>query len=82
MNGIETLWATVAVQAVANVARGSGGPDGAAGAGHAAGAGRSAAEGRQGTWSAERRGDRIQLEMSMSWDGGHHSWSNGETSSN
>ncbi len=68
-----------------NVARGAagsdsaGGSEGAAGAGNAAGEGRSAAEGRQGTWSAERRGDKIQLEMSMSWGGGHHSWTNGET---
>src|SRR5436305_2633249 len=62
-----------------NVARGAGGSDGDAGAGRAAGEGRSSAEGRQGTWSAERRGDKIQLEMSMSWGGGHHTWTNGET---
>ncbi|MBW8878409.1 MAG: M56 family metallopeptidase [Acidobacteria bacterium] len=68
-----------------NVARGAAGSEGSAGsdaavgAGHAAGEGRSSAEGRQGTWSTERRGDKIQLEMSMSWDGGHHRWTNGET---
>jgi beta-lactamase regulating signal transducer with metallopeptidase domain len=37
------------------------------------------ADGHRGTWTAERRGDRIQLEMSMSWDGGRHRWMNGET---
>jgi beta-lactamase regulating signal transducer with metallopeptidase domain len=62
-----------------NVARGSEGSGSAAGTGHSAGEGRSAAEGHQGTWSAERRGDKVQLEMSMSWDGGHHRWTNGET---
>jgi Zn-dependent protease with chaperone function len=38
-----------------------------------------AAESRQGTWSAERKGDKVDLEMSMSWGGGHHRWSMGET---
>ncbi|MFY9821211.1 MAG: M56 family metallopeptidase [Thermoanaerobaculia bacterium] len=37
------------------------------------------ADSRQGTWSAERKGDKVDLEMSMSWGGGHHRWSNGET---
>jgi bla regulator protein blaR1 len=36
------------------------------------------ADGHRGTWSAERRGNQIQLEMSMSWNGGHHRWSHSE----
>jgi hypothetical protein len=39
------------------------------------------ADGHRGTWTAERRGKEIQLEMTMSWsgNGSHHRWSNGET---
>ena len=37
------------------------------------------ADGRRGTWSVERRGKEIQLEMTMSWRGGRHRWSHGTT---
>jgi beta-lactamase regulating signal transducer with metallopeptidase domain len=37
------------------------------------------ADGHRGTWTAERQGDRIKLEMTMSWGGGRHRWMNGET---
>ncbi|HEX4964734.1 MAG TPA: M56 family metallopeptidase [Thermoanaerobaculia bacterium] len=61
-----------------NVARGTAGPNEPAGGGREAAA--ASSQGREGTWSATRKGDRVQLEMSMSWSGGghHHSWSNGE----
>ena len=39
------------------------------------------ADGRRGTWTAVRRGNQIQLEMTMSWsgNGSRHRWTNGET---
>jgi bla regulator protein blaR1 len=58
-----------------NFARGAASPDSAS----AGGEKQAAVDSRQGTWSAERKGDKIDLEMSMSWGGGHHRWSNGET---
>jgi beta-lactamase regulating signal transducer with metallopeptidase domain len=57
-----------------NFARGAANPDSAS----ASGESHVAVDSRQGTWSAERRGDKVQLTMSMSWGGGHHTWSNGE----
>jgi Zn-dependent protease with chaperone function len=51
----------------------------AAAAGDAVPADAGAGEDRQGTWSAERHGDKIDLETTMSWGGGHHRWQNGET---
>jgi beta-lactamase regulating signal transducer with metallopeptidase domain len=74
-----------------NYARGTASPDSTE-AGHSAGSSTSKSEGKsvgedshgaadshQGTWSAERKGDKVDLEMSMSWGGGHHRWSLGET---
>lgn len=37
------------------------------------------ADSRQGTWTAKREGDKINLQMSMSWGGGRHNWSMGQT---
>jgi beta-lactamase regulating signal transducer with metallopeptidase domain len=58
-----------------NFARGAASPDSAS----ASEESHAPADSRQGTWSAKRMGDKVDLEMSMSWGGGHHRWSTGET---
>ncbi len=62
-----------------NFARGAASPGDMAASASAGEENQAPADSRQGTWSAERKGDKIQLNMSMSWGGGHHTWSNGET---
>ncbi|HSS79405.1 MAG TPA: M56 family metallopeptidase, partial [Thermoanaerobaculia bacterium] len=62
-----------------NLTRGDAVPDSASTAEAAGEASHGAVDSRQGTWSAERKGDKVDLEMSMSWGGGKHRWSNGET---
>src|SRR5262249_4901071 len=57
---------------------GSSGSDSNGGSGSSSKAG-SGSDSREGTWSAKRTGDKVDLEMSMSWGGGHHLWSMGET---
>ncbi|HEV7786499.1 MAG TPA: M56 family metallopeptidase, partial [Thermoanaerobaculia bacterium] len=62
-----------------NFARGAASPDDMAVSAPAGEEKQAPADSRQGTWSAERKGDKVDLEMSMSWGGGHHRWSMGET---
>ncbi|HEV7508350.1 MAG TPA: M56 family metallopeptidase [Thermoanaerobaculia bacterium] len=62
-----------------NFAHGAASPDDMAVSASAGEEKQAPADSRQGTWSAERKGDKVDLEMSMSWGGGHHRWSMGET---
>jgi beta-lactamase regulating signal transducer with metallopeptidase domain len=62
-----------------NFVRGASSPDSASAVSGAPAESRAPADSRQGTWSAKRMGDKVDLEMSMSWGGGHHRWSRGET---
>jgi len=62
-----------------NFTRGAASPDDMAASASASDEKQAPADSRQGTWSAERKGDKVQLNMSMSWGGGRHNWSNGET---
>jgi len=62
-----------------NFARGAASPDDMAGSASASEEKHAPADSRQGTWSAKRMGNRVDLEMSMSWGGGRHRWSMGET---
>lgn len=62
-----------------NYARGAANPDDMAASASAGEEKQAPADSHQGTWSAKRMGDKIDLQMSMSWGGGHHTWSLGET---